>query len=148
MMAGMSAFKEHCGFGFWKASLLFETADKSPEAIGQFGRIRTLKDLPADAKIVKLVRAAAKLNAEGIKVKRPKAKPRPALAMPADLAKALAKSRKAKAVFEAFSPSQRREYIEWLLEAKREETRARRLETALEWITAGKPRHWKYQKSS
>jgi len=145
MMAGMSAFKEHCGFGFWKASLLFATEDKSPEAIGQFGRIRTLKDLPSDAKIVKLVRAAAKLNQDGIKVKRPKAKPRPVLAVPADLAKALAKSRKAKAAFEAFAPSQRREYIEWLLEARREETRQRRLETALEWIAEGKPRHWKYQ---
>lgn len=80
-----------------------------------------------------------------MKVKRPAPKPRATLPVPADLAKALAKSKKAQAVFDAFPPSQRREYIEWLLEAKREETRARRLETALEWIAEGKPRHWKYQ---
>jgi uncharacterized protein YdeI (YjbR/CyaY-like superfamily) len=145
MMVGMSSFKAHCGFGFWKAALLFETRDRSPEGIGQFGKIRTLADLPSDAKIVKLVKAAAKLNEVGIKVKRPAPKPRPALTVPADLAKALAKNRKAKAAFDAFAPSQRREYIEWLIEAKREETRARRLATALEWIAEGKPRHWKYQ---
>jgi len=148
MMVGMSAFQAHCGFGFWKASLLFETDDKSPEAIGQFGRIKTLKDLPPDAKILKLVRAAAKLNEEGIKVKRPKAKPRPALAVPADLARALAKNRKARAAFDAFSPSHRREYIAWLLEAKREATRAARLEKAIAQLEEGKSLHWKYQASA
>lgn len=149
MMAGMSAFKEHCAFGFWKASLLegAKTAT-SNDAMGQFGRITSLAELPADAKILKLVRAAAKLNEAGITVKRPKAAVRAALPVPADLAKALAKNKQAKAAFEAFPPSHRREYIEWLLEAKREETRAARLETAIAAIAEGKSRHWKYQKKS
>ena len=147
MMAGMSAFKAHCGFGFWKASLLFPTNDKSPEAIGQFGRITSLEDLPSDAKIVKLVKAAAKLNEEGRKVARPKPKPRPALPVPADLAKALAKNRKAKAAFDAFSPSHRREYIEWLIEAKREATRVARLEKAISQIAEGKSLHFKYHRN-
>ena len=145
MMVGMSAFQSHCGFGFWKASLLFDTGDKSPEAIGQFGRIRTLADLPSDAKIVRLVKAAAKLNAEGVKVKRPKPKPRAALLMPADLAKALAKNRKANAAFAALTPGQRREYIEWLTDAKREATRVARLAKAMAQIAEGRPLYRKYQ---
>jgi uncharacterized protein YdeI (YjbR/CyaY-like superfamily) len=149
MMVGMAAFKEHCGFGFWKSSLLpIETVDKSPEAIGQFGRITSSKDMPSDARILKLVRLAAKLNADGITVARPKGPKKAALPVPADLAKGLAKSKQAKAAFAAFPASHRREYIEWLLEAKREETRATRLATALEWIAEGKSRHWKYQRKS
>ena len=145
MMVGMCAFKAHCGFGFWKASLLFPTTDKSPEAIGQFGRITTLKDLPSDAKIVKLVQAAAKLNAEGVKVARPKPRPRPTLPVPPDLAKALAKSAKAKAAFAAFSPSHRREYIAWIEDAKREETRVARIEKTVAQCAEGKSLHWKYE---
>jgi uncharacterized protein YdeI (YjbR/CyaY-like superfamily) len=145
-LAGMASFKEHCAFGFWKSSLLPGVkADKTPEAMGQFGRIGSLEDLPSDAQLLKIVRAAAKLNAEGVKVKRPKSAPKPALPVPADLAKALAKNRKAKATFDAFPPSAKREYIQWLLEAKREETRASRLERAVAAMAEGKSRHWKYK---
>jgi uncharacterized protein YdeI (YjbR/CyaY-like superfamily) len=146
MMVGMAAFKEHCGFGFWKAALLFPTSDKSPEAIGQFGKIRTLADLPPDAKIVKLVQAAAKLNEEGIKVKRPKAAPKPELKAPADLVKALAKNAQAKAEFAALRPSHRREYVEWILEAKREETRAARIEKTVAQCAEGKSLYWKMRR--
>lgn len=65
--------------------------------------------------------------------------------MPPDLAAALARHDAARKTFDAFAPSQRREYIDWLTEAKREETRARRLAQAVDWLTEGKPRHWKYQ---
>lgn len=147
MMAGMSAFKEHCAFGFWKSSLLEGAkTGRSREAMGQFGRITSLADLPSEAKILKLVREAAKLNEAGITVKRPKAAAKAALPVPADLAKALARNKQAKAAFESFPPSHRREYIEWLLEAKREETRSARLEKAIAAIAEGKSRHWKYKK--
>jgi uncharacterized protein YdeI (YjbR/CyaY-like superfamily) len=141
MMVGMCAFKAHCGFGFWKASLLFATDDKSPEAIGQFGRITSLKDLPSDAKIVRLVKAAAKLNADGIKVARPTTK-RAALPVPPELAKALAKKAKAKSGFDALAPGQRREYIAWILEAKREETRAQRIAKTVAQSAEGKTLYW------
>jgi uncharacterized protein YdeI (YjbR/CyaY-like superfamily) len=140
MMVGMCAFKAHCGFGFWKASLLFPTTDKSPEAIGQFGRIASLKDLPGDAKIVKLVQAAAKLNADGIKVERPKPQRRAALPVPPDLAKAL--TTKAKAGFGALAPGQRREYLEWIGEAKREETRVKRIAKTVAQCAEGKTLYW------
>ena len=147
MMAGMGSFKEHCTFGFWKSSLLEGArTGKTTDAMGQFGRITSMKDLPSDAKILKLVREAAKLNEEGIAVKRPKGPPKGALPVPADLAKALAKNKQAKATFDAFPTSQRREYIEWLLEAKRAGTRASRLETAIGWMAEGKIRNWKYVK--
>ena len=92
------------------------------------------------------IRKAAKLNEEGIKPVRAKPKPRPEAAMPADLASALKRNRKAATTFAAFSPSQRREYIDWIVEAKREETRAKRLAQAVEWIAEGKSRNWKYEK--
>jgi uncharacterized protein YdeI (YjbR/CyaY-like superfamily) len=83
-----------------------------------------------------------------VKVPRaPKARVPGAVTVPADLAAALRRNRKARASFEAFSPSHRREYIEWITEAKREETREKRLATTIEWLEEGKPRHWKYLKS-
>jgi uncharacterized protein YdeI (YjbR/CyaY-like superfamily) len=143
-MAGMASFKEHAVFGFWKASLLSGAkTSKSAEAMGQFGRMASLADLPADAKILKMVREAAKLNEQGITIKRPKPGSKPPLPVPADLAKVLAKNKKVKAGFEGLPPGQRREYLEWLLEAKREETRAKRFKTALAQMAEGKSLHWK-----
>jgi uncharacterized protein YdeI (YjbR/CyaY-like superfamily) len=147
-LAGMAAFKAHCAFGFWKSSLLPGVkADRTPEAMGQFGRIASLEDLPSDARLLKLVRAAAKLNADGVKVKKPKAAPKPALPVPADLAKALAKNKKAKATFDAFPPGAKREYVTWLLEAKRAETRAARLAKAIAAMAEGKSRYWQYKEN-
>ena len=140
MMVGMCAFKAHCGFGFWKASLLFPTSDKSPEGIGQFGKITSLDELPSDAKILKLVKAAAKLNADGVKVERPKPQKRAPLPVPPDLANAFTK--KAKAGFEALTPGQRREYLEWIGEAKREETRAARITKTVAQSAEGKTLYW------
>jgi len=148
MMAGMAAFKEHCTFGFWKAKLIMEQDEMSREAMGHFGCIRSLDDLPSKRTIAGYVRKAAKLNEEGVKVPR-KARPRAArpVSVPADLAAALRRSRKAREAFASFSPSHQREYIEWITEAKRAETRERRLATTIEWLEEGKPRHWKYAKS-
>jgi uncharacterized protein YdeI (YjbR/CyaY-like superfamily) len=145
VMCGMAAFKEHCAFGFWKAKLLGVEATNSTEAMGQFGTIRSIEDLPAERKLIALVKRAAKLNDEGIKAPRMKKPAKAPVKVPADLAEALKKNEKARATFDAFSPSHRREYIEWITEAKQQATRDRRLATTIEWLTEGRSRNWKYQ---
>jgi len=147
MLCGMAAFKAHMSFGFWKGSQLLGASSKNAEAMGDFGRIASLDMLPSDARIKSLVKAAMKLNDDGVKrVVRKKAAPRKSAVVPRDLAAALATDAKAAATFEGFSPSHRREYIEWITEAKTEETRERRLATTLEWLAEGKPRNWKYMR--
>jgi uncharacterized protein YdeI (YjbR/CyaY-like superfamily) len=145
MLASMAGFKAHCGFGFWKGILIFGTKDKEDNAMGRFGRITCLADLPGDDKITGWLKEAVVLNETGVKKPAP-AKParRAPLAVPDFFDAALRKNKKAAAVFEAFSYSHKKEYIDWLAEAKREETRQKRLATALQWLTEGKPRHWKY----
>jgi uncharacterized protein YdeI (YjbR/CyaY-like superfamily) len=143
-LAGMAAFQAHCAFGFWKGSLI---VPGSKEAMGQFGRITKLSDLPSDKTLLGYVRKAAKLNEEGIKVPRPPKHEKKEIPMPADLAAALKKNAKARATFDGFRPSYKRDYLEWITGAKGEETRKKRLETAVEWMSEGKPRNWKYMRS-
>jgi uncharacterized protein YdeI (YjbR/CyaY-like superfamily) len=148
MFAGMAAFKSHCTFGFWKAKLIMEQDEVSREAMGHFGCIRSIEDLPSRRTLAGYVKKAAKLNEAGVKVPRaPRARAAKPVTVPPDLAAALRRNRKAREAFESFSPSHRREYIEWITEAKREETREKRLATTIEWLEEGKPRHWKYAKS-
>jgi uncharacterized protein YdeI (YjbR/CyaY-like superfamily) len=146
MMCGMAAFKEHCAFGFWKAKLIFPPNDTaSKDAMGHFGCIRSIGDLPDEKTLTGCVRKAAELNESGTKVPgRDKPKKRPPLKMPAYFSNALNKNAKAKKTFEHFSASHRREYVEWVTEAKREETRQERLKTAMQWLAEGKARNWKY----
>lgn len=145
LLCNMAAFKEHCTFGFWKGSLVVDAADrKSEEAMGQLGRISRLSDLPPRKKLVSYVRKAKELNDAGVKVAKRASKPKPAVEPPAELLAALKKDKKALATFEAFPPSHRREYIEWITEAKTEATRQKRLAQAVEWMAEGKPRNWKY----
>jgi uncharacterized protein YdeI (YjbR/CyaY-like superfamily) len=145
MMCGMAAFKQHCTFGFWKGSLIFPDK-RDMDGMGQFGRLTKVSDLPSKRELTGYIRKAMKLNEEGIKVEREKKPKKPDIPMPADLRAALRKNKKAHDAFEAFSPSHRREYLEWITEAKTEATRERRLNTALEWIADGKSRNWKYQR--
>ena len=150
IMVGIAAFKQYCTLGFWKAPLLMldgKPVSKEMESgAGQFGKLTSIKDLPARSKLLKLVKDAAKLNEAGISVERkPRAAPKP-VQVPPDLTRVLHKNAKAKAAFEAFSPSHKREYAEWIVEAKTPETRQRRLETAVEWISQGKARNWKYMR--
>lgn len=141
-LCGMSAFKRHCAFGFWKGSLIVD--NPSREAMGQLGRITRVADLPPKRTLLAWVRKAMALNEQGVKPARaPRAK-KPEAKVPADLAKALSRNAKARAAFAGFSPSHRREYLEWIEEAKREATREQRITTAIEWLAAGKPRHWKH----
>ncbi|HXG54133.1 MAG TPA: YdeI/OmpD-associated family protein [Vicinamibacterales bacterium] len=142
--SGMAAFKAHCTFGFWKASLLEGLANNG-EAMGQFGCIRSLADLPPEKTLLTLVTQAVKLNDEEVKVKRAPKAPKAPITVPAGFAAALKKHKKAQAAFDAFSPSHRREYVEWIAEAKQDATRDRRIAQAMEWMTEGKSRHWKYQ---
>ena len=147
IFCAMASFKGHATFGFWKGSLLAEKLPKvDSKAMGQFGRIASIDDLPSAATLVRIVKAAAKLNDAGVKVVRApkvkKAAPRP----PADLMAVLKKKPKALAAFKAFAPGQQRDYVEWITEAKQEATRASRLATAVGWIAEGKPRNWKYMK--
>ncbi len=149
VLCHFAAFKQHCAFGFWKSSLIVDESGHSLEAaMGQFGRLTRLADLPSDAVLTDYLRKAMRLNETGVKSPT-RSKPREKIAeigIPDDLSAALKRNRKAAAAFKTFSVSQRREYIEWLDEAKREDTRSRRLVTAVEWIAEGKPRNWKYQK--
>ena len=150
IFCAMAGFKQHCTFGFWKGSLLRENLPGMPsgggKAMGQFGRITSLADLPAERTLARIVRAAAKLNDEKVAVPRRKAKAKPPLKVPAYFTAALRKNKKALEAFDAFPPSHRREYVEWVTEAKTEETRDRRLATTVEWIAEGKARNWKYER--
>lgn len=143
ILASMAAFKEHCAFGFWKGSLI---VPGKKDAMGQFGRITKLSDLPGDKVMIGYVREAARLNEEGVNTPRPVKHPKKEIPMPADLTAALKKNARARATFDAFSPSHKRDYLEWIIEAKAEETRKKRLETAVEWMAEGKPRNWKYMR--
>jgi len=143
MLCGMAAFKQHCAFGFWKHKLVVGV-ERDDSAMGQFGCVKSVKDLPSPKLLAGYIKKAMQLNEEGVTVPRARNKPRPAPQAPDDLAAALKKNRKAAAVYAAFSPSAQREYVDWISEAKREETRAKRLATAVEWIAEGKQRNWKY----
>jgi hypothetical protein len=145
VMCGMAAFKEHVRFGFWKSQLLDPGSTWGGEGLAQFGNVKSIDDLPPRKELVSLVKRAAKLNDEGVKTPRMKSAPKPAPKVPLDFAAALKKNRKAQAAFDAFSPSHKREYVEWITEAKQAATRERRIATALEWISEGKSRNWKYQ---
>ncbi|MEO6709206.1 MAG: YdeI/OmpD-associated family protein [Planctomycetota bacterium] len=146
IFAGMAAFKQHCAFGFWKHTLVVGEDPKAKEAMGSFGCLKELSDLPPRPEFLRYVRKAMQLNEEGVKVRKPKHKRKPAPAMHPSFKAALAKKKKALANFEAFSPSQQREYVEWIAEAKAEATRDRRIEQAVEWLALNKPRNWKYMK--
>jgi uncharacterized protein YdeI (YjbR/CyaY-like superfamily) len=149
VMCGMAAFKQHCAFGFWKGSLIMDAKEnKSADAMGQFGRITSMKDLPPKRTLLGYVQKAKKLNDAGVKVPA-RAKPKgekKVLVVPTYFTAALKKNKPALANFEKFSPSKKKEYVEWVTEAKTDETRDRRLQTSVEWIAEGKSRNWKYER--
>jgi uncharacterized protein YdeI (YjbR/CyaY-like superfamily) len=146
-LCSMAAFKAHCAFGFWKASLVLD--DKNPaaqDAAGHFGRITSIADLPPKKTLMGYIKKAMALNEQAVKPARPPKHPKKPISMPSDFKAALSKNKKALTTFEGFPPSQRRDYLEWVTTAKGEDTRARRLATAVEWMAEGKPRNWKYVK--
>lgn len=151
-LCGIAAFKEHCALHFWKGGNIVAADQGKDGAMGQFGRITSVKDLPAKRTLISLVKKAAALNAEGVRadwmekrVATRAARATRPIVVPDDLAAALKKNRKAQATFDAFSPSHRREYIDWIEGAKRQETRDRRVATAVAQMAEGKAQNWKYE---
>jgi uncharacterized protein YdeI (YjbR/CyaY-like superfamily) len=150
-LCNMAHFKQHCAFGFWKAALMKDSKllanAKAETAMGHLGKITSLKDLPSDKVLISYIKEAAKLNADGIKApKKTVSKAKKEIKTPVYLTKVLKKNKKAFETFNDFSYSHKKEYIEWIDEAKTEETRNKRIATAIEWLSEGKPRNWKYMK--
>jgi uncharacterized protein YdeI (YjbR/CyaY-like superfamily) len=158
ILCNMAAFKQHCSLGFWKAPLMKDPnklfVSVGETSMGHFGKITSLKDLPSAKVLTAYIKEAAKLNEEGVKaLPTRKIGKEPAdrnaaktLDVPADIQKAINKIKEAKKTFEAFSYSNKKDYVEWITEAKTDETRKKRLDTAVEWMSEGKTRHWKYKK--
>jgi uncharacterized protein YdeI (YjbR/CyaY-like superfamily) len=154
ILCSMASFKQHTVFGFWKGSLLTDPKNylqkrsaKGGEAMGNFGRITTLKDLPSDTILIDFIKQAKILNIEGVKmpVKQKKTKE---LIIAKELAIALEEYKKAKSYFEKLSLSQKRDYCDWINEAKSETTKTKRINTTIEWLSEGKTRNWKYENKS
>jgi len=150
---GFAAFKQHATFGFWKYKLiedpngyLSECSNQGGAAMGNLGRIMSKADLPPDRVIVEFVRQAKKLNDDGVKLPPRQKKARKELNAPDSMMAAIRRDRRALETFEKFSPSHRREYIEWITEAKTDATRDRRMATMVEWLAEGKPKNWKYMR--
>jgi len=148
ILCSMAAFKAHCAFGFWNgARVVGDDAAATERAMGNFGRITSLADLPSKEVLAGYVREAMQLRDAGVKSPaRARTAPKPEVVVPEALATALHGNAEALAAFERFSPSHRREYAEWVAEAKTEATRTKRVATAVEWLAEGKARNWKYEK--
>ena len=151
ILAHMAAFNQHCAFGFWGSEMqkvLAADGLKSRGAMGALGRIESLDNLPPDRELLGYMRQAAALVESGERTKsidRPKKKgPAKSVTVPPELASAIKKNKHAAKAFAGFSPSNRRDYVEWIVQARRPETKKKRIVQAVEWIAQGKPRHWKY----
>jgi uncharacterized protein YdeI (YjbR/CyaY-like superfamily) len=141
----MAAFKQHAALNFWRGQ---EISGGSPKAgaMGQFGRLTSLDDLPPDTELDSLIREAAELSKKAPVPRKPKHAPTPVPELHPQFAAALGKAPRAKAAFDGFAPSHRREYLEWVAEAKQDATRTKRIANAIEWLSEGKRRNWKYEK--
>lgn len=156
IMCGMAAFKAHVNMNFWRGQELsdpeglFEESSNKTMVIMHF---KKASDVPNQRTLIRYIKEAMKLNeatAAERKTRKPgtkkKAAPKKSVKAPADLLAALKKKKKALATFEDFSPSNKKDYVEWVTEAKRDETRQKRIAQAVEWMNEGKPRNWKYMK--
>ena len=151
ILCSMAAFKQHCTFGFWKWKLILgdkkHPGNGEQDGMGQFGRITSVSDLPKDNVLLGYINKAACLNEQGIKLPaRPKRRQKKELVIPDYFISVLKENERALTTFQEFSYSHKKEYVEWITEAKREETRNQRIKTAIQWLSEGKSRHWKYAK--
>ncbi len=147
ILCSMAAFKAHCVFGFWQGRDVVATGS-GLQAMGDFGRIESLADLPTERRLVALVKKAAAMNESGQRPARPVKHAKGALPrMPVDFRRALDSDERAAATYAAFPPSARRDYLEWIVEAKQAGTRERRIATAVAWLAEGKRRNWKYERA-
>ena len=138
----MAAFKAHAALNFWRGQ---ELGSPKAGAMGQFGKLASLADLPGDAELDALIREAATLAATAPAPRKVKHAPKPAAEMHPEFAAALDAHPAARAVLEGFVPSARRDYLDWISDARQDATRTRRIATAVEWLAEGKKRHWKYE---
>ncbi len=145
ILAGMAAFKAHAAFGFWKGQLITGNAATRKDAMWGFGRLTSVKDLPPKRALLAMIKKAAKLNEAGAKAPRPVKHAKPALRTPADLSAALRAKPKAKAFYATLSLSAKRDYIEWITDAKQPATRSKRVAETVKWLGEGKRRNWKYE---
>ena len=149
MMCHMASFKNHCAISFWKATLMKDSKklqDGNKEAMGHYGKITSVKDLPPNNTIIAHIKEAMKLNDDGIKLPAKEKLPQKEVVIPVELMSRLSKNKKARLVFDSFPPSHRKEYINWINEAKTDTTRTKRIDTTMEWLEEGKSRNWKYEK--
>lgn len=150
ILCSMAAFKQHCSFGFWLGSVMSDPHQiLSPvgerSGMGHFGQMRSLDDLPSDKILGQYIKEAMKLLEKGVKLPKKEKTTAVDITTPPELVSALKKSKKAMMTFERFSPSHKKEYIQWITEAKTEATREKRVLTTIEWLEEGKIRNWKYQ---
>ena len=143
ILVGMASFKAHATVGFWRGKEL--GLEPSEDAMGNLGRLESLDQLPPEAEFRTLLLKAADLSRNVAPSPKAKGAPKPPPEIHPEFAAALAKEPKAKATLDRFPPSARRDYLEWIGEAKRDDTRAKRIATAVEWLREGKKRHWKYE---
>ena len=148
ILCGLAAFKAYCGLGFWKEKpLKARLSAADARALARVGRMTSSDDVPDDRTLVRILRVAAKLNEDGVKLPRRTPGAKPPLKTPGFFIAAVRKNKKALATFSAFSPSHKREYVEWVTEAKTDNTRKRRLATAVAWMAEGRGRNWKYERA-
>jgi uncharacterized protein YdeI (YjbR/CyaY-like superfamily) len=140
----MAAFKAHAALNFWRGQELRGEA-AAADAMGQFGKLTSVRDLPPDQELDALIRKAAELTASAPAPRKVKHAPKPPPQLHPEFAAALDAAPKAKAALDGFSPSARRDYLDWISEAKQDATRQKRIATAIEWLSEGKKRHWKYE---
>lgn len=142
ILFGMAAFKQHCAVHFWKGKLILDQNQRA-NGFGNLGKVSTLAELPDKKKLLRYIKKAVELNESGAKnpvVKTVKKR----LVVPTYFRMALSRNKKAQATFDNFSYSHKKEYVNWITEAKREETREKRIKTALQWLSQGKPQNWRY----
>jgi uncharacterized protein YdeI (YjbR/CyaY-like superfamily) len=140
----MAAFKQHAALNFWRGQELRGNAANA-DAMGQFGKLTSIDDLPADVELDALILRAAELSRSAPAPRKTKHEPRADPELHPDFAAALDQAPQAKAVLDGLPPSAQRDYLEWIAEARQESTRQKRIATAIEWLSEGKRRHWKYQ---
>lgn len=147
MVCMMAAFKQHTTFGFWYGNMVTGGTGVEQAAMGSFGRIVSLSDLPSDEEILRMVANSLDLIDRGVKPPQFDAKkpPKPAIEATAELTAALDANQAAAEIWAGFSPSAQRDYSEWIADAKRAETRDKRIGQAIAWIAEGKKRNWKYE---
>ena len=143
ILLGMSAFKAHAAVGFWRAMEM--GVEVSKEAMGQFGKLTSVSDLPPDAEFDSMIRQGVELAKKVPAPRKVKHEPKPPAALHPEFASALKANPKAKEVLDAFPPSAQREYLDWISEAKQDATRSKRIDDAIEWLSEGKRRHWRYE---